>query len=149
MLLFFQKCENRSSIFAIDIDLVEYRKFNTISGITEKYICQKRPPHNRITTYLFSYENDNPSAEFLRYKVFNESFSGTISETYYTKNLKFAKQFFAEKPLLMIVSLKQKKELISFPLISTSVHLKPSLRMKSAENVSLNHLLMKSERIIL
>lgn len=70
--------------------------FDTISGITEKYICQKRPPHNRITTYLFSYENDNPSAEFLRYKVFNESYSGTISETYYTKNLKFAKQFFAD-----------------------------------------------------
>ena len=25
--------------------------FDTISGSTEKYICQKRPPHNRITTY--------------------------------------------------------------------------------------------------
>ena len=70
--------------------------FDTLDGIVTKYICQRRPPHNQIITYLFSYENDNPSAEYLRYKIFGEEFSGTIAETYYTKNLKFAKQFFAD-----------------------------------------------------
>ncbi len=45
---------------------------------------------------LFGYEIDNPSAEYLRYKIFNEPNSGTINKTYYTKNLKFAKQFFKE-----------------------------------------------------
>lgn len=70
--------------------------YDTLDGIVTKYISQRRPPHNQIITYLFSYENDNPSAEFLRYKVFNEEYSGTIGETYYTKNLKFAKQFFAD-----------------------------------------------------
>lgn len=70
--------------------------YDTLKDIVAKYVCQKRPPHYMVTTYLFGYENDNPSAEYLRYKVFGEPFSGTVCETYYTKNLKFAKQFFAD-----------------------------------------------------
>lgn len=70
--------------------------YEVLSSIVEKYIFRKRPPHGMITTYLFGYEVDNPSAEYLKYKVFCESHSGTVNETYYTKNLKFAKSFFAE-----------------------------------------------------
>ena len=70
--------------------------YEVLSSIVEKYICRKRPPHGMITTYLFGYEVDNPSAEYLKYKVFCESHSGTVNETYYTKNLKFAKCFFAD-----------------------------------------------------
>ena len=70
--------------------------YEVLSAIVEKYICRKRPPHGMITTYLFGYEVDNPSAEYLKYKVFCESHSGTVNETYYTKNLKFAKSFFAD-----------------------------------------------------
>lgn len=68
--------------------------YDTLKDIVAKYICQHRPPNNQITTYLFSYEVDNPSADYLRYKIFNEPYSGTVNETYYTKNLKFAKSFF-------------------------------------------------------
>lgn len=70
--------------------------YEVLSSIVEKYICRKRPPHGMITTYLFGYEVDNPSAEYLKYKVFGENHSGTVNETYYTKNLKFAKTFFAD-----------------------------------------------------
>jgi len=69
--------------------------YETIKDIKEKYIVKKRPPQELITTYLFGYEIDNPSAEYLRYKVFCEPYSGTVKETYYTKNLKNAKRFFA------------------------------------------------------
>lgn len=41
----------------------------------------------------FGYEIDNPSAEYMKYKVFDEQYSGAVNETYYTKNLKFAKNF--------------------------------------------------------
>lgn len=41
----------------------------------------------------FGYEVDNPSAEYMKYKVFDEPYSGAVNETYYTKNLKFAKNF--------------------------------------------------------
>lgn len=62
--------------------------------VVAKYILQIRPPQNIIKTFLFGYEADNPSSDYLKYKIFNETFSGTVNETYYTKNLKFAKEFF-------------------------------------------------------
>lgn len=67
-----------------------------MKDVVAKYIYQSRPPMNQITTYLFGYEVDNPSADYLRYKIFGEPYSGTVNETYYTKNLKFAKSFFKE-----------------------------------------------------
>lgn len=70
--------------------------YDTLKDVVAKYICQHRPPNNQITTYLFGYEVDNPSADYLRYRIFNEPFSRTVNETYYTKNLKFAKSFFSE-----------------------------------------------------
>lgn len=69
---------------------------DTLAEVVAKYICKHRPSNNQIITYLFGYEVDNPSAEYLRHKIFNEPFSGSIHETYYTKNLKFAKAFFRE-----------------------------------------------------
>lgn len=70
--------------------------YQTLKSIRSKYISQKRPPQNLITTYLFGYEVDNPSADYLTYKIFEEPFSGTVNETYYTKNLKYAKEFFLD-----------------------------------------------------
>ena len=73
-----------------------YLGFEAIKDIRAKYISRQMPPNNLRTTYIFGYENDNPSAEYLRYKIFEEKFGGTLKETYYTKNLKFAKSFFEE-----------------------------------------------------
>lgn len=70
--------------------------YEAVEDIVSKYICKKRPPNDVVTTYLFGYETDNPSAEYMKYRVFDEPFSGAVKETYYTKNLKFAKNFFAE-----------------------------------------------------
>ncbi|MCR5436232.1 MAG: DUF4268 domain-containing protein [Treponema sp.] len=73
-----------------------YLGFESIKDIRAKYISKQMPPNNLRTTYIFGYENDNPSAEYLRYKIFEEKYGGTLKETYYTKNLKFAKSFFEE-----------------------------------------------------
>lgn len=67
-----------------------------LENVVSKYICQHRPPNNQITTYLFGYEADNPSSDYLKYRIFNEPYSGTVNETYYTRNLKFAKNFFRD-----------------------------------------------------
>lgn len=74
-----------------------YLGYETIKDIKAKYICRKRPPEGFIITYLFGYENDNPSAEYLKHKVFGEPYGGTLKETYYTKNLKYAKSFFEKE----------------------------------------------------
>ena len=69
--------------------------FESVKSITEKYIVKSRPPENMIKTYMFGYEIDNPSYNYLKYRIFEEQFGGTIVETYYTQNLIYAKKFFA------------------------------------------------------
>lgn len=95
--------------------------YDTLKDIVAKYISQHRPPNNQITTYLFGYEVDNPSADYLRYRVFNEPYSGTVNETYYTKNLKYAKSFFREN--LSALYLSEKLEGVS------NLYLKLTLRL--------------------
>jgi len=70
----------------------------TLKQIREKYIVRNRPSRELeiVKTFLFGYETDNPSADYLKYKIFEERFGGTVFETYYTKNLKYAKGFFAD-----------------------------------------------------
>jgi hypothetical protein len=70
--------------------------YESLKDIQAKYVLRKRPPQNLVTTYLFGYETDNPSADYLKYRVFEEPFGGSVFETYYTKNLKYAKSFFAD-----------------------------------------------------
>lgn len=49
-------------------------------------------------SYLFGYERDNPSYEFLKTKIFCENSSSALSEeTVYTQNLAYAKQFFMDR----------------------------------------------------
>ena len=74
-----------------------YLGYDNIKNIKEKYISRKRPPEHIIITYMFGYENDNPSSEYLKYKVLGQEYGGTIKETYYTKNLKYAKEFFEKE----------------------------------------------------
>jgi hypothetical protein len=69
----------------------------SIKDIRETYLLVSKPPHNIIKTYKFGYESDNPSFQFLRYRIFNEESSGTINETFYTLNLENSKRFFLEK----------------------------------------------------
>lgn len=68
----------------------------SLKEIKEKYILKKRPTQGDIKTYLFGYETDNPSAKYLKHNVFEEPYGGSIFETYYTKNLGYAKGFFAK-----------------------------------------------------
>ena len=74
-----------------------YLGYDSLHSIKEKYISRVCPPTGIVTTYIFSYENDNPSAEYLKYRVFLAEHAGTVHETYYTRNLKRAKEYFAQK----------------------------------------------------
>lgn len=68
----------------------------TLADVKKKYIFRKKPPQNFTTTYLFGYEADNPSARYLRHHIFEDPYGGSLQESYYTKNLKYAKKFFAD-----------------------------------------------------
>ena len=70
---------------------------DSIKDIKAKYLYRKMPPLGAIVSYMFGYENDNPSAKYLEYAILGQPFGGTLLETYYTRNLKYAKEFFAEE----------------------------------------------------
>ncbi|PTT29035.1 DUF262 domain-containing protein [Pseudomonas sp. HMWF021] len=63
--------------------------------IRRKYICEVKG-RGISRSYIFGYEKDNPSYEFLKQKIFgDESVNHSLyEETIYTKNLLAAKTFF-------------------------------------------------------
>lgn len=68
-----------------------------LEAVINKYLFKVKPKGDLYRTYKFGYTVDNPSYEYLRYKIFNEGGSGSIQETFYTLNLKNAKRYFYEQ----------------------------------------------------
>ena len=63
-----------------------------------KYIFKTRSD-SLARAYIFGYEKDNPSREFLKQEIFSDTSKGhsTGEATIYTRNLRNAKKFFLEK----------------------------------------------------
>lgn len=79
--------------------------FTEKNDIRKKYICE--PKGKGISkSYIFGYEKDNPSHEFLKQKIFGDEsvLHGLSEETIYTKNLVAAKDFFNEKLAKLTIS---------------------------------------------
>jgi len=71
--------------------------FTTKSEIEKKYLFDSKNG-GASRSYIFGYEKDNPSYEFLKTEVFGEqSASDRQEETVYTNNLFLAKKYFSEK----------------------------------------------------
>ena len=68
-----------------------------LEEIIKKYLYKTKPTGDQYRTYKFGYTIDNPSYNYLRYKIFNESGEGSIKDTFYTLNLKNAKLYFYEQ----------------------------------------------------
>lgn len=66
-----------------------------VAAIQEKYLYKVKPTGDQFRTYKFGYTEDNPSYEYLRYRILNEEGAGSIDETFYTLNLKNAKIYFS------------------------------------------------------
>ncbi len=72
--------------------------YSTKQEIRKKYIFDSKDS-NISRSYIFGYEKDNPSYEYLITKIFNEKSTnhGLNEETIYTKNLMNAKLYFDTK----------------------------------------------------
>lgn len=70
---------------------------NTAKEIQKRYIYDS--PDSQVSkTYIFGYESDNPSYEYLNQVIFKENSNPrNLDETAYTANLDFAKNFFHGK----------------------------------------------------
>lgn len=76
----------------------EMLNYTTIDDIKKKFIYESKD--NGISrSYIFGYEIDNPSYEFLKRHVFLEEsdFQNNTQETIYTNNLEYAKKYFTHK----------------------------------------------------
>lgn len=69
----------------------------SISEVTDKYLFKVKPTGDHFRTYKFGYTEDNPSYEYLRYRIFGEEGAGYVDETFYTLNLKIAKLYFSKQ----------------------------------------------------
>lgn len=68
-----------------------------VEELQEKFLYKTKPRGDNFRTYKFGYTTDNPSYEYLRYKVLEEPGAGSIQETFYTLNLSNAKNYFTEQ----------------------------------------------------
>jgi len=68
-----------------------------LEDVITQYLYKTKPGGAQHPTYKFGYITDHPSYEYLRYKIFNEEGAPLIAETFYTLNLRNAKQYFCEQ----------------------------------------------------
>ena len=68
----------------------------SLADLEERYLF-KTNPKGGFRTYKFGYTEDNPSQEYLRYRILREPGGKDVQETFYTLNLGNAKQYFSEQ----------------------------------------------------
>ena len=72
--------------------------YTSVCDIRRKYIFESKDK-GISRSYMFGYEKDNPSYEFLKTKIFCENSEENYieQETVYTYNLELAKKFFLDR----------------------------------------------------
>lgn len=73
--------------------------YTDITEIQKKFIFENKQKTSSLRSYIFGYDKDNPSYEYLKQEIFGEHSVNSLQleNTIYTQNLFFAKTFFAEK----------------------------------------------------
>ena len=69
----------------------------SISEVERKFLFKEKPAGEAFRTYKFGYAVDNPSDEYMRYRILGEKGGGTVFETFYTLNLSDGKRYFKER----------------------------------------------------
>ena len=69
----------------------------SIAAVERKFLFEVKPAGEAFRTYKFGYTVDNPSDEYLRYRILGEEGGGTVFETFYTLNLSNGKRYFNER----------------------------------------------------
>lgn len=69
----------------------------SIAAVESKFLFEVKPAGEAFRTYKFGYTVDNPSYEYMRYRILGEAGGGTVVETFYTLNLSNGKRYFKEQ----------------------------------------------------
>lgn len=68
-----------------------------VADVQRRFLFKEKPTGDRFRTYKFGYTKDNPSYDYLRYRILGESGGASVQETFYTLNLNNAKRYFREQ----------------------------------------------------
>ena len=69
----------------------------SVAAVQRKFLFMLKPPEEQFRTYKFGYTTDNPSYDYMRYRILGECGAGSAFETFYTLNLSNAKLFFTDQ----------------------------------------------------
>ena len=69
----------------------------SIAAVESKFLFAEKPAGEAFRTYKFGYTVDNPSYEYMRYRILGEGGGGKVFETFYTLNLSNGKHYFKER----------------------------------------------------
>lgn len=69
----------------------------SVAAVENKFLFMVKPAGKAFRTYKFGYTVDNPSYDYMRYRVLCENGGGTVLETFYTLNLSNGKRYFKEQ----------------------------------------------------
>ena len=76
-----------------DTDIYITENLN-VPEVQNRYMFTIKPTGDRFRTYKFGYMKDNPSYDYLRFRILGEVGGGSIEETFYTLNLSNAHAYF-------------------------------------------------------
>src|SRR5438132_722670 len=79
-----------------DADIYITESLN-VAALKDRYLFKIKPTGDHFRTYKFGYTVDNPSYNYLRFRILGEEGGGSIEETFYTLNLSNAKTYFTEQ----------------------------------------------------
>ncbi len=90
-----------TAIILISAIIERLESNSTIVGADKKSIIEKyiKVENSNGRTFIFGYEKDDPSYEFLKANIYKQNAANALNEpeTLYTKNLDFAKKYFDDK----------------------------------------------------
>jgi hypothetical protein len=66
----------------------------SLAALQGRFLFKTKPTGDQFRTYKFGYTEDNPSYDYLRYRILDEAGAGSVQETFYTLNLSNAKTYF-------------------------------------------------------
>ncbi len=70
---------------------------HSLETAIKQYLYKTKPDGANSRTYKFGYTVKNPSEKYLRHKIFGEAGKPEIRESFYTRNLSNARDFFTKK----------------------------------------------------
>lgn len=78
-------------------DAIRLNETLSITDVESRFLYKLKPAGNPFRTYKFGYTTDNPSYDYMRFRILGEDGGGTVFETFYTLNLSNGKRYFKEQ----------------------------------------------------